>query len=177
MSRFPPSNAPWFAFAETLEGQEEQFRRVMLNMNPARPTGKMGNYLSGFFGGREGWLEEGDGSRFARDWDQILTLPRRLTLRGRHKVDIEPAGAIESLRSAHRHLGRTVVAPNQELVLDEIGGDAIELNMEVDPMRASLFEVDVLRSPSRDEYTRICLYHRRGFKYRDRCRATLAPTW
>ena len=53
---------------------------VMFNMNPARPTGRMDNYLSGFFGGTEGWLQEGDGSQFARDWDQILTLPRRLTL-------------------------------------------------------------------------------------------------
>ena len=140
---------------------------VMFNMNPAKPTGRMDNYLSGFFGGREGWLEEGDGFRFARDWDQILTLPRRLTLRDRHEVGVEPAGDIASLRSSHRRIGRTVVAPDREIVLDEFGGDAIELNIEVDPMRASLFEVDVLRSPNREEYTRICLYHRRGFKYRE----------
>ena len=31
---------------------------VMFNMNPARPTPRMDNYLSGFFGGGEGWLEE-----------------------------------------------------------------------------------------------------------------------
>ena len=127
----------------------------------------MDNYLSGFFGGTEGWLEEGDGSQFARDWDQVLTLPRRLTLRGRHEVDIQPAGDIASLRSAHRHIGRTVVAPNREVVLDEIEGDAIELSIEVDPKHSSAFEVDVLRSPGREEYTRICLYHRRGFKYRE----------
>ena len=140
---------------------------VMCNMNPARPTGKMDNYLSGFFGGTEGWLEEGDGSQFARDWDQILTLPRRLTLSGRHEVCIEPAGDIASLRSAHRHIGRTVIAPNREVVLDEIEGDAIELSIEVDPKHSSAFEVDVLRSPGREECTRICLYHRRGFKYRE----------
>lgn len=37
---------------------------VMLNMNPAKPTHRMDNYLSGFFGGPEGSLEEGDGSQF-----------------------------------------------------------------------------------------------------------------
>ena len=53
------------------------------------------------------------------------------------------------------------------MVLDGIEGDAIELNLEVDPRHSSLFEVDVLRSPGREEYTRICLYHRRGMKYRE----------
>ena len=140
---------------------------VMLNMNPARPTRRMDNYLAEFFGGREGWHEEGDGSQFAHDWDQILTLPRRLRLRDRYEVDIEPAGDIESLRHDHRHIGRTVVTPDREMVLDAIEGDAIELNLEVDPRHSSLFEVDVLRSPNREEYTRICLYHRRGMKYRE----------
>ena len=100
--------------------------------------------------------------KFARDWDQILTLPRRLSLRDRYEVDIEPAGDLESLRYDHRHIGRNVVTPDRELVLDDIGGDAIELNLEVDPRHSSLFEVDVLRSPNREEYTRICLYPRRA---------------
>ena len=140
---------------------------VMFNMNPATPTGRMDNYLSGFFGGTEGWLEEGDGSQFSRDWDQILTLPRRLTLRDRYQVDIEPAGDIASLRSDHRHIGRTVVTADREVVLEDIEGSAIELSIDVNPKLSSLFEVDVLRSPNREEYTRICLYHRRGFKYRE----------
>ena len=140
---------------------------VMLNMNPARPTHRMDNYLSGFFGGREGSLEEGDGSQFSHDWDQILTLPRRLTLRDRYEVDIEPAGDIASLRYDHRHIGRTVITQDREVVLEDIRGDAIELSIEVDPKLSSLFEVDVLRSPNREEYTRICLYSRRGLKYRE----------
>ena len=99
---------------------------VMFNMNPATPTGRMDNYLSGFFGGTEGWLEEGDGSQFSRDWDQILTLPRRLTLRDRYQVDIEPAGDIASLRSDHRHIGRTVVTADREVVLEDIEGICIQ---------------------------------------------------
>ena len=53
------------------------------------------------------------------------------------------------------------------MVLEDIEGAAIELSIEVEPKLSSLFEVDVLRSPDREEYTRICLYHRRGFKYRE----------
>ena len=44
---------------------------VIFNMNPAKPT--------------EGW-------------NQIMTLPRRLTLSDRDHLVIEPAGDIESLR-------------------------------------------------------------------------------
>ena len=44
---------------------------VIFNMNPAKPT--------------EGW-------------NQIMTLPRRITLTGHNEIGIEPAGDIESLR-------------------------------------------------------------------------------
>ena len=49
---------------------------VMFNMNPGLPT--------------EGW-------------NQIMTLPRRLTLAGDAEVRVAPAGDIESLRYDHRH--------------------------------------------------------------------------
>ena len=58
---------------------------VLFNMNPGKPTYRMNDYLSGFFGDRSaGGAAEGDPPRYARDWDQILTLPRRLTLRNSH---------------------------------------------------------------------------------------------
>ena len=57
----------------------------------------MNGYLSRFFGDHSaGGAAEGDPSRYARDWDQILTLPRRLTLRNSYELNIEPAGDIES---------------------------------------------------------------------------------
>ena len=141
---------------------------VLFNMNPGKPTYRMNDYLSGFFGDRSaGGAAEGDPSRFARDWDQILTLPRRLTLRNSYELNIEPAGDIESLRYEHRHVGRTVLPANRELLLDDIRGNAIELQITLDPKHASLFEVDVLRSPNREECTRICFFNKRGYKYRE----------
>ena len=141
---------------------------VLFNMNPGKPTYRMNDYLSGFFGDRSaGGAADGDPSRYARDWDQILTLPRRLTLRDSHDLNIEPAGDIESLRYDHRQVGRTVLPANREIVLDDIRGNAIELQITLDPKHASLFEVDVLRSPNREECTRICFFNKRGYKYRE----------
>ena len=141
---------------------------VLFNMNAAKPTNEMSNYLSDFFGEQAGEAEaDGDAVPHAHDWDQILTLPRRLTLRNPHELCVEPAGDIESLRYDHRRVGRMVLPANQEVVLEDIRGDAIELRIEVDPRLASVFEVNVLRSPDREECTRICFFNKRGFKYRE----------
>ncbi len=141
---------------------------VLFNMNPGKPTYRMNDYLSGFYGdpGASGAAED-DPSRYARDWDQILTLPRRLTLRNRYDLNIEPAGDIESLRYDHRHVGRTVLPANREIVLDDVRGNAIELQITMNPKHASMFEVDVLRSSNREECTRICFFNKRGYKYRE----------
>ena len=141
---------------------------VLFNMNPAKPTCRMNDYLGGFFGaqGAAGG-EGGDPDPYARDWDQMLTLPRRLTLRNKYELNIEPAGDLESLRHDHRRVGRRVLPANRELVLDDVRGDALELQIELEPKLASLVEVDVLRSPGREECTRICFFNRRGYKYRE----------
>ena len=141
---------------------------VLFNMNPGKPTYRMNNYLSEFFGDQGGSVRAcDDPSQYAHDWDQILTLPRRLTLRDTYDLSVEPAGDIESLRAEHRHVGRTVLPANQEVVLDDIRGNAIELRIVLDPKLASMFEVNVLRSPNREEFTRICFFNKRGYKYRE----------
>ncbi len=141
---------------------------VLFNMNPGKPTYRTDNYLGEFFGDHSaGGAAEDDPSRHARYWDQILTLPRHLTLRNSHDLNIEPAGDVESLRYDHRQVGRTVLPANREIVLDDIRGNAIELQITLDPKHASMFEVDVLRSANREECTRICFFNKRGYKYRE----------
>ena len=110
---------------------------VLFNMNPGFPT--------------EGW-------------NQIMTLPRRLTLAGDDDVRVEPAGDIESLRHDHRQVGATALPANEEVVLDGIEGSAMELVLELDPGDAPMVELNVLRSPGKEEYTRIAFYRDRGFK-------------
>ena len=110
---------------------------VIFNMNPGLPT--------------EGW-------------NQIMTLPRRLTLVGVDELRMEPAGDIESLRYDHRRVGTTSLPANQEVVLEGIEGSAMELSVELDPKDAAMVELNVLRSPDREEFTRIAFYKDRGFR-------------
>ena len=113
---------------------------VIFNMNPAKPT--------------EGW-------------NQIMTLPRRLTLQGTDKIGrdtllVEPAGDVESLRREHRQMADLTLPSNQEIVLGSIRGDAIELLAEIETNDAPLVELNVLRSPGKEEFTRIAFYRERG---------------
>ena len=102
-------------------------------------------------------------------WDHIMTLPRRLTLQGDDKLGrdalaVEPAGDIESLRGSHQRVGAMTLPANQEIVLEQIEGNAIELIAEIDTNDAPLVELNVLRSPGKEEFTRIAFYRERGYR-------------
>ena len=114
---------------------------VIFNMNPGKPT--------------EGW-------------NQIMSLPRRLSLSDNDELLMEPDGDIESLRYDHQQVGQTVLPANQEIVLDGIQGNAMELNLTLDPKDAPMLEANVLRSPDKEEFTRIAFFKNRGFHYRFR---------
>ncbi|MDE0043259.1 MAG: GH32 C-terminal domain-containing protein, partial [Candidatus Poribacteria bacterium] len=103
-------------------------------------------------------------------WNQIMTLPRRLTLIGEDELGMEPAGDIESLRYSHQHVGRTKLPANQEVVFDGIRGNSMELIAEIDPTdapTAGMVELNVFRSPDKEEFTRIVFFRNRGFRRRD----------
>jgi beta-fructofuranosidase len=108
---------------------------IIFNMNPGKPTG---------------------------EWNQIMTLARRLTLVGKDDLRQEPAGDIETLRYNRQELKPRALPANQEVVLQNIKGDAIELNLEIDPKEASMLELNVLRSPNKEEFTRIVFMEGRG---------------
>jgi len=119
---------------------------AIFNMNPAKPT--------------EGW-------------NQIMTLPRRLTLVGQDQLGIEPAGDIESLRGEHTHIDALTLPANEEIVLEGVHGNAMELFAEIDPKGAPMVELNVLRSANAEEVTRIVFLPERG--YRDRTRKRPLP--
>jgi beta-fructofuranosidase len=114
---------------------------VIFNMNPAKPT--------------EGW-------------NQIMTLPRHLTLDDSGHLAIEPAGDVESLRGEHRSVEATTLTANEEIVLDGIAGNAMEIVAEIAPKGAAMVEVNVLRSPHKEEFTRIAFFPERGLRDRTR---------
>ncbi|MFC2123182.1 glycoside hydrolase family 32 protein [Bacteroidota bacterium] len=97
-----------------------------------------------------------------KGWNQIMSLPRSLTLPDGKTLMQEPAGDIESLRYDKQVVRRTTLPPNQEIVLDNIRGNAMEIIAEIDPGNAPMVELNVLRSPNREEFTRIAFYKKRG---------------
>jgi beta-fructofuranosidase len=101
-------------------------------------------------------------------WNQIMSLPRRLTLSAEGDLLQEPAGDFASLRGEHESVGETALRANQEVVLERIRGNSLELMAEIDPKGAPTLELKVLRSPGEEEYTRLSIYPNRGFHYRAR---------
>ena len=99
-------------------------------------------------------------------WNQIMTLPRRISLTRQNHVKVEPAGAIESIRYDHKHLNNMVLPPNKEIVIDDVRGDSMELMIEIDAKDAPLVEINVLRSSNKEEFTRIAFFKDRGFNLR-----------
>ena len=101
-------------------------------------------------------------------WDQIMSLPRRLTLSPEGDLLQEPAGDFASLRGERWSTGETPLPANREVVLSDVRGNSLELVAEIDPQGAPTVELNVLRSPGREELTRISLYPHRGFHYWNR---------
>ena len=114
---------------------------VIFNMNPAKPT---------------------------KGWNQIMSLPRRLVLVAKDELAIEPAGDIESLRAGHRGVEAMTLPANEEIVLDNIEGNAMEIVAEIDPKGAPMVEMNVLRSPNKEEFTRIAFFRNRGYRGRSK---------
>jgi len=96
-------------------------------------------------------------------WNQIMTLPRRLSMQKDGQVGIEPAGDIESLRYNHQQVEAMTLPANEELVLEKIEGNAMEILAEIAPQDAPMVELNVLRAPKKEEYTRIAIFPFRGY--------------
>ncbi len=114
---------------------------VIFNMNAAKPT--------------EGW-------------NQLMTLPRRLTLGANDELEIAPAGDVESLRGDHQRVAAMTLPANEEIVLEAIRGNAMEIVAEIDPQGAPMIEMNVLRSAGAEETTRIMFFKQRGYRARSR---------
>ena len=108
---------------------------ILFNMNPGKPTG---------------------------EWNQIFTLPRRLTLVGKNEIGQEPAGNIVSLRGESKKVDAMKLPANKEIILKNIRGNSMEIDLEIDPKDAPVVELNVLRSPAKEEYTQINFLRERG---------------
>ncbi|MEM9281656.1 MAG: glycoside hydrolase family 32 protein, partial [Verrucomicrobiota bacterium] len=103
---------------------------------------------------------------YRHHWNQIMSLPRRWPLLGEEgKLKVEPAGDIESLRGEYATVETPQRLPaNQEVVFENIQGNAMELIAKIHPLESKLLELKVLRSPNDEEYTRVLFYPQSGYK-------------
>ena len=98
-----------------------------------------------------------------------MTLPRRLTLLAIDGSDATRCAssrpATSSRCAASISTSRPTTLPaNQEVVLEAIRGNAMEIVAEIDTGDAPMVELNVLRSPGKEEFTRIAFYRERGYR-------------
>jgi beta-fructofuranosidase len=114
-----------------------------------------------------------------------MSLAQQLTLSEDKHLRIEPVEALAALRGEHRHVGRTVLPANREIVLEGIAGNTMELDVELDPQEARWVQLNVLRSPDAQEQTSITFYnydrvlhywyHAKGLVCLDGSRSSVRP--
>ncbi|WP_423129879.1 glycoside hydrolase family 32 protein [Gaoshiqia sp. Z1-71] len=101
------------------------------------------------------------------NYTELMTLPWRLTLDENEKLEISPAGNYTALRKKHIAVPEMNLPANKEIVLPGISGKALEIDLTLDLKEASAVELNVLRSPNKEEYTRVTFYHDGGYLIRD----------
>lgn len=139
---------------------------VLFNMNPAKPTVGRDNYLTDFLGPAANSSSQDAAQRTSQDWDQIMTLPRVLSLSSEGKLLTSVVDGLVALREDVLISGAVSLEANTERLLEGVEGDCLEISLRLEPDRASMFELNVLRSPDGEETTRIVFYRKRGFVYR-----------
>ena len=100
-------------------------------------------------------------------FDQCMSLPRKLTWNEDDlfsPLGIEPYGDTESLRGEKITVDAQTLPANEEVVLNSVQGNAMEMELEIDPMKSGVVELNVLRSPDGQEKTRILLMKGRGIR-------------
>jgi len=97
-------------------------------------------------------------ARYSEHWDQIMSVPQRLTLGEDQTLRIRPVESLAGLRRNHQHVDRTVLPANQEVVLTELRGNTMELKLEIDPKESRWIQLNVLRSPAGEEQTSVTYF-------------------
>jgi beta-fructofuranosidase len=95
----------------------------------------------------------------SREWDQIMSVAQHLTLGEDDRLRIAPVAALATLRGDHHHVDAMTLAANKEVVLPDIEGDCVDIELELDPQMARWVELRVLRSSHAEEYTSITFYN------------------
>jgi len=93
-------------------------------------------------------------------WDQVMSVPRVLSIRDDMLLNMAPIPELSVLRDELKLVDEVVIPANGELILDDVGGKAIEIEAVFDPGDAREFGLNVMRSPDGDEMTKIAVYRK-----------------
>ena len=108
-------------------------------------------------------------------WSGVMSMPRELSLGPERQLEIRPARELERLRLRPRERQGVFVPADQDVVLEDIVGDSLELEIEFDS--ASQNPAVVLRrSPDGQEQTVITYDRQQGQLSIDFSRSSLDPT-
>lgn len=142
---------------------------VIFNMNNGFPRYSLDNYLKNYYGEAHSkqiscsWVNESK----TLAWDQIMTLPRRLSLLPNNSIVQLPISAIETCRSKECAEYRDIsLEPNTLVDFDGVVGNCVELSVKVDLAICHSFTIRVLSSADNKEFTDINIYRNRGKIYR-----------
>ena len=133
------------------------------NMGPVGPAGVHAPSATPLGAGLVVIFNMNAGKR-AAGWDQLMSLPRLLSLDTDGSLRQEPVPAISSCRRRLLAAGPRQLPANQEVVIEDARGDALEIAATVPAGAESMLELNVLRSPRREEHTRIAFYRDRGYR-------------
>lgn len=109
-------------------------------------------------------------NRPQKGWDQLMTVPRHLTLNGEvldelnalNPLGIAPIEELKALRENPVSIDTVSVPANGECLLPGVEGKALELEVVIDPMDAREVGLHVLRSANGEEQTAITLFMHGG---------------
>lgn len=96
---------------------------------------------------------------YNENWDQLMSLPQHLTLGDDQRLRIRPVDAVAKLRGDKVSIEGTVLPANKEIVLQQVRGNTMELEIEIDPKDARWVQLNVLRSADAEEQTSITYYN------------------
>jgi len=102
-------------------------------------------------------------------WNQIMTLPYRLTLLENDEMGMTPVDTVESLRDQKITKNNINLPANQEIVFNDIQGKSLEFHIVLDAASASAVQMKFFRSPDNEEFTAVNYYAKRGVRHRAPC--------
>jgi len=71
-------------------------------------------------------------AQVAAGWAGVMSLPKLLTLRNDGMLGVEPIHELEDLRRNHKKISGQKIEPNGPLLLEDIDGDCVEIQAEID---------------------------------------------